>query len=122
MQIAPSTAAYPFRSAPRTGGALGVEITGLDVEALDQAGAAELRRLVYEHKLAVLRGLELSDEAYIALARKLGRPQIYFQPNYHHPDHPEIFVSANVPIEGRKVGVAGTGRYWHTDYQFFTDP
>jgi taurine dioxygenase len=122
MQTVPSTAAYPFRSVPRPQGALGVEVLGLDTEALDAAGAAELRRLVYTHKLVVFRELELSDDAYIALARKLGRPQIYFQPNYHHPDHPEIFVSANVPIGGRKVGVAGTGRYWHTDYQFFPDP
>jgi len=122
MQTAQSTAAHPFRAVARSDGALGVEILGLDVAALDAAGAAELRRLVYAHKLVVFRDLELSDPAYIEFARKLGRPQIYFQPNYHHPDHPEIFVSANVPIDGRKVGVAGTGRYWHTDYQFFTDP
>lgn len=103
-------------------GRLGFPIEGLNVAELDAAGAARLRAAVYANKLVVLRGLELSDVEYIALARKLGEPQIYFQPNYHHPDHPEIFVSANVPIEGRKVGVAGTGRYWHSDYQFFDEP
>jgi taurine dioxygenase len=122
MQSAHRTAAFPFRAVARPAGELGVEVHDLDATALDAAAAAELRRLVYEHKLVVFRGLELGDDAYIAFARKLGRPQIYFQPNYHHPEHPEIFVSANVPIDGKKVGVAGTGRYWHTDYQFFTDP
>jgi taurine dioxygenase len=101
---------------------MGLPIEGLNVADLDAAGAAELREADYRNKLVVLRGLALSDDEYIALARKLGEPQIYFQPNYHHPDHPEIFVSSNVPIDGRKVGVAGTGRYWHSDYQFFDEP
>lgn len=103
-------------------GRLGLPIEGLNVAELDAAGAARLREAVYTNKLVVLRGLDLSDADYIALAKKLGEPQIYFQPNYHHPDHPEIFVSANVPIDGQKVGVAGTGRYWHSDYQFFDEP
>jgi taurine dioxygenase len=101
---------------------LGLPIEGLDVARLDAAGAARLRDAVWANKLVVLRGLELSDEDYIALARKIGEPQIYFQHNYHHPRHPEIFVSSNVPMDGRKVGVAGTGRYWHSDYQFFDEP
>ena len=66
--------------------------------------------------------MSLSPTEYVEFAHRLGRPQIYFQDNYHHPEHPEIFVSANVPINGRNVGVAGTGRYWHTDYQFFEEP
>lgn len=106
----------------RDSGRLGFVVEGLRVADLDASGAARLREFVYANKLVVLRGLEMSDEEYIALARALGEPQIYFQPNYRHPDHPEIFVSANVPIDGRKVGVAGTGRYWHSDYQFFDEP
>ncbi len=108
-------------------GRIGAEIRGLDDflksgATLSPDEAAALRQLVYRHKLVVLRGMHLAPPEYIALAKQLGTPQIYFQPNYHHPQHPEIFVSANVPLEGRKVGVAGTGRYWHTDYQFFDEP
>ena len=55
-------------------------------------------------------------------AARLGAIEPYFQPNYHHPDHREIFVSSNMPVNGKKVGVAGTGRYWHCDYQFFPRP
>jgi taurine dioxygenase len=64
----------------------------------------------------------MSSEQYIAFARRLGTPQIYFQDNYHHPGHPEIFVSSNVLENGKKVGVAGTGRYWHTDCAFQREP
>ncbi len=101
---------------------IGLELRGLDPSALTPDRCAAIRALVYEHKLVVFRGLDLSDPEYIEFARALGEPQIYFQPNYHHPAHPEIFVSSNVPMDGRKVGVAGTGAYWHTDYQFFEEP
>jgi taurine dioxygenase len=103
-------------------GKIGVEIRGLDAAALGAADAAAIRELVYRHKLVVFRDQRLDPKVYIAFAQKFGTPQIYFQHNYHHPDHPEIFVSANVPLDGKKVGVAGTGRYWHTDYQFFDEP
>ena len=103
-------------------GRIGAQIHGLDVATVTPSTAAEIRRLVYEHKAVVFTGQSLSTTEYIAFARALGEPQIYFQPNYHHPDHPEIFVSSNVPMNGKKVGVAGTGRYWHSDYQFFAEP
>ncbi|NIE83205.1 MULTISPECIES: TauD/TfdA family dioxygenase [unclassified Burkholderia] len=81
-----------------------------------------LRELVYRHKLVILRGQHLDKQQYVDFTRALGRPQVYLQSNYHHPEFPEIFVSSNVPEDGKKVGVAGTGRYWHTDCQFLTDP
>ena len=64
----------------------------------------------------------MDNAGYIDAVRRFGEPQIYFQGNYHHPDHPEIFVSSNIPRDGEKFGVAGTGRYWHTDCSFFDEP
>ena len=103
-------------------GAIGVEFLEVDLRTVTPEIAALIKDQVYRHKLAVFRGQTLSKTEYIELARALGRPQIYFQKNYHHPDHPEIFVSSNVPENGRKVGVSGTGRYWHSDYQFDPEP
>ncbi|NOT85580.1 MAG: TauD/TfdA family dioxygenase, partial [Methylococcaceae bacterium] len=41
----------------------------------------------------------------------------------HHPNHAEVFVSSNVvEADGKKLGVSGTGRYWHTDCQFEKKP
>ncbi|WP_419192051.1 TauD/TfdA dioxygenase family protein [Engelhardtia mirabilis] len=107
---------------PPAAGAIGAEFHGLDPRQVDGTLAARIRDLVWDHKLVVFRGVDLSEPEYIAFARALGEPQVYFQPNYHHPRHPEIFVSSNVPMDGRKVGVANTGAYWHTDYQFFPEP
>ena len=101
---------------------IGLEIVDIDAAAVTQTEVVRIRQLVYEHKLVVFRKQSMSSEQYIAFAKQLGTPQIYFQENYHHPNHPEIFVSSNVLEDGEKVGVAGTGRYWHTDCAFQPEP
>lgn len=101
---------------------LGADVTGLDLRRVTAPEVRELKAAVYEHKLLVFHDTALDDADYVAMARKFGVPQRYFQAHYHHPDWPEIFVSNNVPIEGKRVGVAGTGRMWHSDYQFFPEP
>jgi taurine dioxygenase len=101
---------------------IGCEITGVDVRALTDAEIERIQKSVYAHKLLVFRAQDIGIADYLAFARRLGRPQIYFQENYHHPEHPEIFVSSNILEGGKKVGVAGTGQYWHTDYQFCPEP
>lgn len=101
---------------------IGFEILDIDAAAITQDQVARVKQLVYEHKLVIFRKQAMLSEQYIAFAKKLGTPQIYFQENYHHPDHPEIFVSSNVLENGEKVGVAGTGQYWHTDCAFQSEP
>jgi taurine dioxygenase len=105
-------------------GEFGAELRGIDVKQLP-AGSPEfavMRDLIYRHRLIVIRGQELDEAQYVEFARKMGTPQIYFQENYHHPDYPEIFVSSNVKENGRKIGVARTGNYWHTDCSFQEKP
>jgi taurine dioxygenase len=106
-------------------GHIGAEIKGIDITELE-AGSPVIKRirdLLYTNKLVVLRDQDLTPEEYVDFTRKLGRPQVYFQPQYHHPDHAEIFVSSNVvEADGKRLGVSGTGRYWHTDCQFEKTP
>jgi taurine dioxygenase len=109
-----------MKIAPRQ--TLGADVTNIDLRALSPADVATLKAAVYDHKLLVFHGVDLDDASYVAMARKFGVPQRYFQSHYHHPQFPQIFVSNNVPIDGAKVGVAGTGRMWHSDYQFFPEP
>jgi taurine dioxygenase len=101
---------------------IGAEISDINVALVNAAEVNIIKQLVYEHKLVVFRGQNITDDQYLELAKKIGIPQIYPQDNYHHPDYPEIFVSSNVPKDGIKFGVAGTGRYWHTDCAFLDEP
>jgi taurine dioxygenase len=93
-----------------------------DLRAVGEAAAAEIRAAVHQHAFVVFRGQQLTAPEYIAFARSLGTIEAYLQENYHHPDHPEIFVSSNEVREGKKFGVAKTGNYWHTDQQFLPRP
>lgn len=101
---------------------LGVRLDAQMRDLTDPAELANLRDLVWREKLVVLPRQEYELEEYVAFAHRLGQVRPYFQDHYHHPDHPEIFVSSNVQEDGAKVGVAGTGRMWHSDYSMFEDP
>ncbi|MBU6529705.1 TauD/TfdA dioxygenase family protein [Streptomyces sp. NPDC057245] len=100
---------------------------GAIVEDFDHTGASDsdidaLKRTVYTKKIAVLKDQDLTPQAFLALGRRLGRPETYYEPMYRHPDVPEVFVSSNVPENGRQIGVPKTGKFWHADYQFMPDP
>jgi len=116
----PDSAAFSVTPTPT--GDIGVAVEGLDPLALTPAVAQQLIALIYEHKFIVLRDVHMDTRQYIAFAKHFGTIEPYHQANYHHPDHPEIFVSSNVPLDGRKVGVSKTGQFWHTDYSFMPDP
>jgi len=107
---------------PAAEGHIGGEIIGLNIENLTKQDTQAILDAVYRDKLVVIRDQHLDTHQYINLAKMLGTPQIYFQENYHHKQHPEIFVSSNVLENGEKVGVPGTGQYWHTDCAFFDAP
>jgi alpha-ketoglutarate-dependent taurine dioxygenase len=101
---------------------LGVIVEGFDAAKADEAEIAELKRLVYTHKIAILKRQELDIEDFVALGRLLGEPVPYYEPMYHHPDNDLVFVSSNVPKDGQQVGVPKTGKFWHADYQFMPKP
>lgn len=103
---------------------IGGIITGININEItsNSLEIETIKNAIYKNKLIVIRNQDFTPEQYVAFTKKLGTPQIYFQENYHHPDFPEIFVSSNVNKEGEKIGVAGTGHYWHTDCQFEKKP
>jgi taurine dioxygenase len=102
---------------------MGVVVEGFDVAKADQGDIAELKRLVYTHKIAVIRHQQdLSVDELVELGWLLGEPVPYYEPMYHHPDNEFVFVSSNVPKGGRQIGVPKTGKFWHADYQFMDRP
>lgn len=104
------------------GAALGATVEDFDHTTASEADIETLLQTVYTKKIAVLKGQDLTPEQFLALGRRLGRPETYYEPMYQHPDVPEIFVSSNVPEGGKQIGVPKTGKFWHADYQFMPDP
>ena len=100
------------------GEGLGAQVTGIDPQNLDNISAHEIRELIYQNKLVVLKDVHPSPEEYIKLGRMIGDLVPYYEPTYHHTDYPEIFVSSTE--EGQ--GVPRTGAFWHVDYMFMPQP
>jgi taurine dioxygenase len=103
-------------------GAIGVEVREFDPRSAPSAELDELLELVYQSKIVILKDQDLSAQEFVDLGRRLGEPEIYYQPMYHHPELKEIFVSSNADDGGTPVGVPKTGQCWHADYQFMPRP
>lgn len=98
---------------------------GVVVEDFDSASEEDVRllkRTVYTDRIAVLKDQSLDPRAFLALGARLGRPEAYYEPIYHHPEAKEVFVSSNVGEGAERIGVPKTGRFWHSDYQFMPRP
>lgn len=100
------------------GEGLGAQVTGIDPKNLDDITRDEIREIVYENKLVVLKDVHPTPEEFLQLGRIIGEVVTYYEPIYHHKEHPEIFVSST--DEGH--GVPKTGAFWHIDYMFMPEP
>ena len=100
----------------------GIQVTGFDVTSINENMIDQLKSLVYKHKIVVLKNQDLNPSEYVSLGNQLGKPEAYYQPMYHHPEEPLIFVSSNVAENGRPIGVPRTGKFWHGDYSFMQNP
>lgn len=100
------------------GEGLGAQVTGVDPKNLGSITTTEIRDLVYQHKLIVLKDIDPTPEEFIKLGRIVGEIVPYYETVYHHKDFPEIFVSSTEQGQG----VPNTGAFWHIDYMFMPQP
>jgi len=101
---------------------IGCLVTDLNAVKTSVDEFSVIKKLLYEHKVVILKDQNMSEQQFCNLATALGEPIPYLQENYHHPDYPLIFVSSNVKKNGKKIGVARTGGYWHSDTSFLDHP
>ncbi|MEU9731613.1 TauD/TfdA family dioxygenase [Streptomyces sp. NPDC048002] len=111
-----------MRITDQYGAALGAVVEDFDHTTASAADVEALKRAVHTRKIAVLKDQDLTPQGFLDLGRRLGRPETYYEPMYQHPEVPEVFVSSNVPENGKQIGVPKTGKFWHADYQFMPDP
>ena len=103
--------------ARKIAGALGAEISGLDLrQGLSAAQAAELRQLFLQHQVIFLRDQDLTAAQFLDFARTIGEPIEYpFVKGL--ADHPEI-------IEVKKLAheLVNFGGIWHADTTYLALP
>ena len=97
-----------------------VEIKNVDLSQ-EQTSAAirEMRDLWLEHKVAVFRGQDLTDEDLIRFAEYFGPTYVYVRDQFNDRQRPAITIISNIEESGRKMGDLGDGEvHWHTDQAY----
>ncbi len=97
-------------------GALGADVSGLDVRTVDAADLAGIRAALLEYHVLALRNQRLDPAALSAFAGKLGDREVYpFAQSL--PDDPFV-----VPIVKEPEDESNFGGIWHTDSSYLPAP
>ncbi len=98
---------------------IGAEISGIQLDNLNENAVAEIKEAWLEHKVLVFRGQEISTEAHIAFGKNFGDLEIHpFADNLE--DHPEIIVLEAGGDSPRQNYNAA--KDWHIDVSFREKP
>lgn len=101
----------------------GTAIRGIDLSReLSDEEFGEIHRLFVDRKLLCFKNQSLPAEAQIAFSRRFGPLEVHVLTQYNHPDHPEIFRLSNRVVDGKPMGIADGGSYWHSDFAFQEHP
>jgi taurine dioxygenase len=108
-------------------GALGAEVRGVDLAAIDAAQVEAVRSLWYRHDVLIFRGQRLTDDDLLAFSRHFGvldPPPNQGTGRKSPPGYPEVYVVSNVLDErGEPIGALGDGEAtWHTDMSYAAEP
>ena len=90
-----------------TGGALGVEIRGLDLrDPMPQDTVTAVRRAVLDHCLVLFRGQTIGEREQVEFTRYFGEPAVHVR---DQPDRAtdEIMIVSNVEENGKPIGALG---------------
>lgn len=102
---------------------LGAEITGLDLaQPVDSETFQHIEGLLHERGVVVFRGQNLTEAQHIAFSRRFGDLEIHVATQCLKPGYPEILVVSNVIENGKPIGLADAGQYWHSDLSYIQNP
>ena len=100
----------------------GLEADGVDLARIDGPAFADIERAFYRGQVLVLRAQRLTPAQFVAFARRFGPPEPHVIDQFHHPADPNILILSNRVEDGRPLGLADAGTYFHTDYSYLEMP
>jgi taurine dioxygenase len=110
-------------SVQKSGSCMGAEVSGVDLsKPLPDPAFHEIRDALHRHHVLAFRAQNLRPESFLDFARRFGPPEPHLLDQFHHPQHPDILVLSNVVRDGKPVGLADGGTYWHSDYSYLDIP
>ncbi len=110
-------------SVRKSGTCMGAEVSGVDLSRpLSDRIFGEVRDALHRLHVLVFRGQSLNPENFLEFANLFGRPEPHLLDQFHHPEYSDILVLSNVKKDGKPIGLADGGTYWHTDYSYLEMP
>lgn len=105
---------------------IGVEVTGVDLRALDDAEFRSLYQVWLEYNVLVVRDQELTIDEFLRYSRRFGRIVPHPSSTTRHPDCPEVTLlgTGKFDADGNVIeaiyrrGAEG----WHTDGSYCANP
>jgi taurine dioxygenase len=96
--------------------AVGAEVFGLDLRALDETDMTRIRAAFARHGVLCFRDQALSEEDHLAFARRWGEIVVnrFFRPDAAHPEIAEV---RKEPHQRQNIG-----EQWHTDHSYDREP
>jgi taurine dioxygenase len=76
----------------------------------------------FASQVLVFRNQRLDAGQFVNFARRFGRPEPHVIDQFHHPEHADILILSNVQKDGKPIGLADAGTYFHTDYSYLDVP
>jgi taurine dioxygenase len=121
-----SNPSHGTMSVQPTDAALGAQVHGVDLRALDAEIFAAIHRAWLDHQVLLFRDQQLTDEDLTSFSRRFGDlDEAPLQETGRRcvEGHPEIYVVSNVVQDGVPIGSLGSGEaVWHTDMSYLPDP
>tara|TARA_R110002072_G_scaffold67031_6_gene164697 strand:- start:546 stop:1403 length:858 start_codon:yes stop_codon:yes gene_type:complete len=103
--------------------AVGAEILGIDLAALDDGMFRAIDKAYLEHQMLCIRGQKLDPDSLVAFSERFGVVKPHDNVKFALKSHPKILVLSNdVDENGNQVGVIDAGDAWHTDHSFKKRP
>ena len=100
-------------------GALGAEIHGLDVKALDDATFAAVRQAFLDYSVLVFRDQELDEQQFADFGQRFGKlEEEPFLPN--KSETPGVYYFYGAPKNAEKLSTQKLG--WHMDHSYQQNP
>jgi taurine dioxygenase len=104
---------------------LGVEICDIDVaKDITEGSFGEIYRAFLDNGILLFRNQDITREQHIELSRRFGELDRHDSlPRDRRQDHPELLMVTNEPkSDGSPSDTKYTGRQWHSDMSFTTEP
>ncbi len=110
-------------TATRLSHVVGACIDGLDAsKPLSAQQQLWLSDALHQHGFIVLKKQSLSPSELVRFAQYWGEPSPHVIDTFHHPQDPRVLILSNVVKDGRPIGLADAGTYFHTDYSYLAVP